>query len=607
MVAHVVLPLPLPQAFSYAVPTEAAGGIEPGQRVRVPFRGRLRVGIVVALVPGEAAGLEPIDGPVEPVPALPGPLLELTRWAAETTLSGWGEAAVRALPPGVRSDAPSVLPPIEQGTRRGRAVLHTGAGRGEAVEAAIAEARSAAHGVLVLAPEIELAREWAGRLARRDAGAVTLLTSAESPRRRWHTWWQAREGTIRVAVGTRVAAFLPMRVPGCVVVVDEEDPAHKAVDAPRWHARELAIRRIELEGGRCVLSSAAPSLESWVRSQTGNLVIDEQGVATWPAARAIDLRSADPELPLSAGLCEAIRVALGARQGVCLLLNRLGYGRVLVCAECGGVRRCPTCRLALGYHRQSRQLACRLCGRHRPAPSLCARCRGRQLRALGWGTERVEAAARAAFPGASIIRYDSTVGPAAEAAAREAFRAAPAPVLVGTQMALRLLVDRPVGLAALVLADATLSRPDFRAAERTVQLGWRLAEAVAPGGSFWIQTLHPEHPAVLALVSGRQTAFYESEWAERQELGYPPARRLAYLVTEGPDRTALVEDLARRSRDAGLTVLGPADLPGGRAQLAVLGDDGMLGALADVLAPLRGRRRFRAARLSVDVDPVELP
>jgi primosomal protein N' (replication factor Y) len=226
---------------------------------------------------------------------------------------------------------------------------------------------------------------------------------------------------------------------------------------------------------------------------------------------------------------------------------------------------------------------------------------------VGSGTERVEEEARGAFPGVGVARYDGTLQAADVAAVREAFARGDVRVVVGTQMALRLAATSPVGVAALVHADTTLDLPDFRAGERTLQTAWRLAEAVVPGGSLWLQSAHPDHPALEAVATGERDGFYRREWAERLELGYPPARRMARLVVEGGDAVRRAQDLATAGRTVGLTVLGPAELPGHRAQVVLLGDDTLPRAVAELLTPLRGRRRVGAARIVVDVDPVELP
>jgi primosomal protein N' (replication factor Y) len=582
--------------------------VAPGQRVRVPFRGRSRPAVVAAVEDGAGDGLEAITSVLDAVPALTPPLLDLARWAADETVSAWGEAVFRALPPGVRSNGPRDLPLAVPARPGARGALATGRSRGALVEERVAAVLAGGGGVLVLAPEIEQARTWAARLEARQARPARLVTSAVAPRERWAAWWACRMGQARLAVGTRAALWLPLSQLGLTVVLDEEDPAHKAPDAPRWHARDVALERARREGGASLLTSSAPSLESWVAVLSGALAREPSAQGSWPTVERVALDAEHAaEASLSPGLRDAVREALGRGGSVLLILNRLGFARTLACADCGAVRRCGRCRLALLYHRETRALACRLCGRRVPAASLCGRCRGRRLQPLGWGTERLEAEAREAFPEAQVVRYDSTIAPGHAEATRDAFRSGSARVLVGTTMALRLAEETPVTLGALVLADATLNLPDFRAAERTFQLAWRLAEAVEPGGSVWLQSFLTEHPALLAVARAEPERFYEPEWAERRELGYPPARRMGRLLLEGPDAARLADDLAARAAAAGATVLGPAMLAGARSQVVLLAGSELPALVARVLEPLRGRRRLGRTRLAVDMDPVELP
>ena len=247
---------------------------------------------MVAVEPGAAqrTDLEPLAAVLDPVPALTPALLELTRWAAAETASAWGEAAFRALPPGIRSGAPPALAPLPPACPPGPAGLVTGRDRGDRVERRIGETLATGGSVLVLAPEIELARAWAARLETRLGEPARLVTSAASPRERWAAWWACRQGQARLAVGTRTAAWLPLAPLGLAVVVDEEDPAHKSPDAPRWHARDLALERVRREGGASLLASPAPSLESWVAARSGALAWDPaRGVrgrpsSAWPWA-----------------------------------------------------------------------------------------------------------------------------------------------------------------------------------------------------------------------------------------------------------------------------------------------------------------------------------
>jgi primosomal protein N' (replication factor Y) len=563
---------------------------------------------VVAIEAGAGDGLEPLTAVLDGVPALTPAMLELARWAAAETASAWGEVLFRALPPGTRSGGPHALPTLPAACPPGPACLVTGRHRERRVERRVAEALAAGGGVLLLAPEVEQARSWAARLETRLGEPARLVTGVASPRERWAAWWACRQRQARVAVGTRAAAWLPVAPLGLAVVVDEEDPAHKSPDAPRWHARDLVLERVRREGGAALLGSPAPSLESWVAARRGALLWEADAGDSWPRVERVAL-SADhaPEASLSPGLRDAAREALGRGGSVLLVLNRLGFARTLACGDCGASRRCGRCRLTLVYHRETRALACRLCGLRVPAVSLCGRCRGRRLQPLGWGTERLEAEARRAFPRAGVVRYDSTVAPRDAETARAAFRSRAARVLVGTAMAIRVAGETPVAVGALVLADATLSLPDFRAAERTFQLGWRLAERVQTDGSVWLQSFLPEHPALQAVARGEPDRFYEPEWAERQELGYPPARRMARLLVEGGDAAQLAEDLAARALAAGATVLGPASLAGARIQIVLLGGSELPATVAGVLEPYRGRRRLGGTRLTVDIDPVELP
>jgi primosomal protein N' (replication factor Y) (superfamily II helicase) len=612
LAAEVVVPLAVPLVFSYTVPPEFTGRLRPGQRVRVPLRGRARTGVGVGLggaPPGRR--LEGLEAVLDPVPALPEALVELGRWVAEETVSAWGEVLGWAMPPVLPRSAPSLapatVPPDPAPAGPGRIVLGYGRGRHGLVEAAIERALGEGAGVLLLAPELETARGWADRLGGRLGTAVASLTSEAPSRRRWETWWALRRGTSRLCVGTRSAAFAPVRPLGAIVVVDEHDPAHKGPGAPRWHARELAIRRAEREGGTCLLASGAPSLESWVRVQGGGGTAEEWKDGGWPTVHRVDLRTADPGSCLTRELRGAVADALGSGQSALLILNGLGYGRALGCAECGAVQRCLTCRVAATYHLRRRALTCRLCGAERPAPSLCPRCRGRRLCSIGWGTERLEAEARGAFPGVPVGRYDGSLSVKEALAVREAFRARRVRLLVGTRMALKLLADAPVAVAALALADGTLGLPDFRAGERTFQLAWHLAEGLGPGGSLWLQSFYPGHPALEAVAQGTREAFYRREWEERQELGYPPARRMARVLVEGSSAARLAAHIAERCRGTGLAVPGVVARPGGRWALVAFGGVDLPQAVSSALAPFRGHRRVGAVRLSVEVDPVELP
>jgi len=609
MIAQVVFDLPVERAFSYQVPAALAGRIGPGHRVLAPFRGRPRLGVVVGVTPTDDPALASLDRPRDPIPALSPVLLEVTRAVAREACAAWGQVVLRGLPPEARGGAPDGLPetsPAPHGIARARLVV--GRERERLIEEGAAERLGAGRGVLVLAPEIQLAEAWARRLRARCGVEPVLLHGQVPPARRWEGWWALRQGRARLAVGTRSACLVPIPAPGLTVVVDEHDPAHKAPAAPRVHAREVARARVAREGGELLLTSAAPSLESWCRARAGEAELEEAKGDGWPSIERVDLRGAPRDRSLAPPLRAAIARTLGAGRQVLLLLNRLGFGTALRCRECGAVRRCPACRIALTYHREERCLHCRLCGSAEPARSLCPRCRGRRLEGVGWGTERVEAEARKAFPGAAVARLDGETargrrGPAI----RRAFQAGAIRLLVGTQMAARLLPHPEVGLCGVVSADVTLDLPDFRAGERTFQSLWGLAEALGPDASLWIQSYYPEHYALEAVARRHAEAFYETELAFRDELGLPPGRRLARLLVHGREGAALAASLGELLRTgAELTVYGPTPLDGRRWQLLVKGGATLPERLGACLEPLRGRQRLAGGRWELEVDPVEL-
>lgn len=608
MTARVVFDLPVEQVFSYRVPAALAGRIGPGQRVRAPFRGRPRLGVVVGLEAEDDPALAPLAEARDPLPALTPSLLELARGIARETCAAWGEVVLRGLPPETRGAPPEGLPATWPPAGVGRSRLVIGGGRDRVIEESLAEAIGAGRGVLLLAPEIELAEGWARRIECRHGIQPVRLHSGLPTAKRWEGWWALRQGRSRVVVGTRSACLAPIPALGLTVVVDEHDLAHKAVQTPRLHAREVALARAAQEGGDLLLASAAPSLEAWCRVRAGRAELEEAKGGDWPVIERVDLRETPRERCLAPALRAAIARTLGAGRQVLLLLNRLGFGAALRCPECGAVRRCPDCRIALTYHLEGRRLHCHLCGFAEPARSLCPRCRGRRMEGVGWGTERVEAEAREAFPEVGVARLDgeSARGRRGEAI-RRAFRAGAIHLLVGTQMAARLLPHPGVGLLGVISADATLDFPDFRAGERTFQLLWGLAELLPPEASLFIQSYYPEHYALEAVAQADAEVFYRAELASRQELTLPPLSRLARILIRGPAGASLAASLGERLRaGSGLIVYGPTPLDARRWQLLVKGGATLPEVLGECLLPLRGRKRVAGGRWELDVDPVEL-
>jgi primosomal protein N' (replication factor Y) len=606
MIVDVVFDLPVPHPFSYRVP--AGLTVTPGHRVRAPLGSQARVGLVVATRYGNEEGLKPLAGLAESGPILSRSQLELARWIAGESLSSWGSTVAALLPPAPRSVTETMAAPPEWAPGPGeRPFLLTGGDRETRLLARLAE-EADGRGVLLVAPEIDRAAAWADRLGAALKTSIVRLDSGTTEGERWSAWMALARGAARIGVGTRSALLAPVAAPATLVLLDENDPAHKPPGPPRLHSRDVLLERARREGSRLYLTAAAPSAESWWRADNGQLQRLPDGPSPWPRVSVVDVRGALRTQPLSPLLRGAMKETLAANGRVLLLVTRIGSA--MACNECGFLVRCPQCGIAMAFSRARRERACRLCRRADPAPDTCPHCHGRQLAPFGWGTERVEQAVRTEFRRHRIVRDDAESGRGRARAASDSG----AQVVVGTRAALKAFVPRGPSLIGFISPDPVLRLPDFRAGERAFSLLWAAAEKVAAGGRVVIQTQHPTHYAVRAVAGQDPAGFYKDELGFRAELGYPPFRRLCLLTlrsrTEGVAKR-LAHELEQELRAlGGLTVYPPASL--GRSpralrwQIVLKGGDDLPARLSPLLGPSRERRSDGRGIIEVEMDPVDL-
>jgi primosomal protein N' (replication factor Y) len=457
-------------------------------------------------------------------------------------------------------------------------LLHgvTGSGKTEVYLRAIAAARAAGKGALVLVPEIALTPQLAGRFRARFGEEVALLHSGLSDAERHAEWLRLRRGEARICVGVRSAIFAPVEALGIIVVDEEHEPSFKQEDGPPYHARDLAVVRGRLEDAVVLLGSATPSLETLENARRGRyrllslpVRVDDRPM---PRVELVDLtgrprpRRGEPAALLSDELQAALRETVAAGQQAILFLNRRGYQTLVLCEVCGAEARCPDCSVALTHHARRALLLCHYCGRSEPAGGRCG-CGGARF-GLGFGTEQVEEACRRLLPDARVERLDrdavSGAGDTAAVLARFARRELD--VLVGTQMVTKGHDFPGVTLVGVVLADGSLAIPDFRAAERTFQLLTQVAGRAGRGadaGRVLIQTYNPATPAVARAVLHDYLGFAQEELGRRRALGYPPFARLMAVRVEGSEQgaRATAEALAEAARPAmgeGTALIGPA-------------------------------------------------
>jgi primosomal protein N' (replication factor Y) (superfamily II helicase) len=501
----------------------------------------------------------------------------------------------------------------------------TGSGKTEVYLQATALALRAGRTVLFLVPEIALTAQLTAAFRERFGSAVAVLHSQLTPSERYAQWLRVRAGQAPIVVGARSAIFAPLRSVGLIVLDEEHEPAYKQQQSPFYHARQLAEVRAAAEGAVLLLGSATPSLETFYRRETFQLLhLPERiGGTPLPEVELIDMRQ-QPRLAFSQPLLDAIQETVARGQQVILFLNRRGFAPMLLCRECGHVPKCERCAVSLSYHvAGERLLRCHHCNAQQLAPMLCPNCRGTRLAPYGIGTQRVEMTLKQLLPALRIARLDRDVLSRREQYLQllQAFRAGELDVLVGTQMVARGLDFPQVMLVGVLNADTALHLPDFRAAERTFQLLTQVAGRAgrrAEQGRTLIQTFNPDHHAIQFARHHDYGGFYQQELEARREPLYPPFCRLVNLLgcDSNPERAwRLLEQVAARLHasqgETLLQILGPAPAPLERLEgqyryhllLKFAPDTEPADALRDALQTLEPHDR---ARLQIDIDPISL-
>jgi primosomal protein N' (replication factor Y) len=425
----------------------------------------------------------------------------------------------------------------------------TGSGKTEVYLQAIDYVLKQDRGAIVLVPEIALTPQTVDRFRGRFGDIVAVLHSHLSEGERHDEWHRVHEGHARIVIGARSALFAPIRKLGLIVVDEEHEHTYKQEEAPRYHARDVAVMRGHLEKVAVVLGSATPSLESYHNALRGKyaradmpLRVDEQKM---PVMRIVDMRQEMAREGrinvLSRDLVNAIQERLHRAEQTLLFLNRRGYATSLVCPKCGYVAQCDQCSVSLTYHRPSDRLICHICGAAQPVPSACPdpACRDPSFRYAGMGTQRVEDVVARLFPKATVQRMDSDTMTRKESYRKTLgdFRTGKIDILIGTQMIAKGLHFPNVTLVGVIYADLSLHMPDFRAGERTFQLLTQVAGRAGRGdvvGEVIVQTFTPYHPAIQAARRLDYQGFCDQELEYRKELYYPPFSHLICITLRGP-------------------------------------------------------------------------
>ncbi|MBL0926357.1 MAG: primosomal protein N' [Phycisphaerales bacterium] len=596
--------------------------------------------------------------------------VQMTGVRARTAREGW-EADIAA-------DRPRELTPDQD--RAVRAVSDslgtfaplllygvTGSGKTEVYLQVLERVLARGQAAIVLVPEISLTPQTAGRfIARFGRDKVAVLHSGLTAAERHREWDRAARagdppeqgGGARIVVGARSAVFAPFPegMLGLVVVDEEHDHSYKQDQLPRYHARDVALRRAQLAGFPVLMGSATPSLESW-----HNALSATQGGAGRFRLLELTGRVAGGRLPpvyvvdmaeerrrrtedrrglhaLGPTLEQALAHTLADGEGqAILLLNRRGYASYIMCPDsrCGWLLTCDDCDVTMVYHREGSSggpgqghgvVRCHHCLAEKKLPEVCPVC-GKRVNTFGFGTQRLEEELGRKFPllsaGASMLRLDSDSMRSARDYfdALDRFRRGDVRLLLGTQMIAKGLDFPHVRLIGVINADTALALPDFRAAERTFQLVAQVAgragrsEASADAARVIVQTFNPAEPSITLAAAHDFPGFAARELAIRAAHGLPPIGRMARLVFRDRQEAKAVAAAGRAAEALaaapGVRLKGPAPAPFSRiaghfrVSLELFADSA--GPIQRALTDLRNRHMVKSdAHTAVDVDPVQL-
>ncbi len=552
----------------------------------------------------------------------------------------FGEAVPRDAPPTLTPAQDSAVREITEALdarTRATFLIHgvTGSGKTEVYLRAVDTVRRAERGALILVPEIALTPQLVSRYRSRFGDDLAVLHSGLKDRERYGMWRKLHTGECHVAIGARSAIFAPIRDLALIVVDEEHDGSFKQDDHFRYHGRDMAMLRAHRTNAVCVLGSATPSVETYESARSGRIRLismpERATAARLPEIEVVDLKRFGRSGPtghplLSLPLVRALGETLARREQAIIFLNRRGFAPSIYCTVCDETVECKHCSVAMVLHRRSGVLKCHYCDASIPYEQSCPKCGSPEVEMVGVGTERVEHALSQAFPGARVARLDRDVAAGAGAeVVLGRLRRGEIDVLVGTQMVTKGHDIERVTLVGVLLADAALAFPDFRATERTFQLLTQVAGRAGRGslpGRVLIQTWQPEHPVLRRVREHDYLGYFDDERQARREVGYPPFGRLIAFRIDGPDETKVRDYAERLGAFAAastevtkrlVNVLGPAPAPiervRGRFRMRMLlraVERAPLRAVAIAVRAWIADHATSTVQVAVDVDPVQM-
>lgn len=607
---EIILNLPVNQGFTYSYipPENEKPELKPeiGKRAEIMFGNKKTEGFIINVLdhvpencPVEEKKIRPIKRIIDKEPLFNTELIEMAKWISHYYLCTLGEAVYSMIPSGRRESSAggfsfeeelssshkntlseeqtkAVNDILNQGAAFHYLYGPTGTGKTEVFLSLAEKILEQGKGVIYLVPEIGLTGQVAKSVAERFGNTAAILHSGLTPSQRLGEWHRIMHKEARVVVGARSAIFAPVPDLGLIIIDEEHDGSYKSGNNPRYHARQVAMKRCSNLKIPLVMGSATPSVEAWHGMEKKTIIrhslTKRLAGGEMPHITCIDLNYYKNDCCISEPLENEIKKTLEQKHQVILFLNRRGFTHFFRCNSCGYEMVCKNCSVPMTYHKNINQLSCHYCGWSTYPPQSCPQCGSMDIGTSGFGTEYIEAETRAKFPNARIIRLDTDALKNKDEllTSLEDFRQGKYDIMLGTQMVAKGLNFPNLQLVGVVLADAGLHMPDFRAGERTFSLITQVAGRAGryfPDGKVIVQSYSPGREPVYYACKNQIADYYNYELQQRDMLDFPPYSRLLRLVfrsynkalaaSSANDAAKLLEQNAQR----GMEIIGPAECP----------------------------------------------
>lgn len=457
----------------------------------------------------------------------------------------------------------------------------TGSGKTEVYIKAAQKTIEQGKGVIILVPEIALTRHLISSFNTRFKN-MAVLHSGMPPGERYAEWKRIKNGEVDLVLGTRSAVFAPLPLIGLIVIDEEQETTYKQEETPRYHAREVAAHRAQMDSAVLLAGSATPSVDTFYKAMNESMTLvtlkERIGEAKLPKVIIENLRDSFRNCErriISPYLQEKINETITRGEQTILFINRRGYAPVTICMECGSIASCPDCSVALTFHQDISQNVCHYCNYRADIPRLCEVCGSNHIQQIGFGTQKLEEEVHSLFPSARISRLDrdTSMKKGAQSTILDGMKKHQIDILIGTQMVAKGLDFPYVSLVGVIDADGMLNIPDFRAAERCFQLIVQAAGRAGRGdypGEVVIQSYNPENQIIQMAAKQDYFRFYQEEIKFRKLLHYPPFTNLLRVVINSDSETEAQEICSgiaeyinelTDAREEEINILGPAPCP----------------------------------------------